>query len=439
MGGEWTPSVLGDLVEIKHGFAFPGEFIRDEAVGDVLVTPGNVAIGGGFKAARFKYYDGDVPDGFVLTEGDLVVSMTDLSKEADTLGAPALIPKADDGRRYLHNQRLGKVVVVSPTKLDLRFLSYLLRSAVYRAEVLAGATGTTVRHTSPERIRRFEFHRPPLVEQQAIAHILGTLDDKIELNRRMSETLAAMGRALFRSWFVNFDPVHRNSTGHVTKAFPDSFDDATPAGWRYRPLGEVVELTRGATYKSALKNRPGPVLLGLGSISRNGGFREDNLATYGGESPDSMVLSPGDLYVSLKDVTQSADLLGAIARVPLHVRRGRLTQDTVKLNFTSPSASRQIVYQTLLTDEYREFCRAHATGTTNLGLSREDFLSYPIIDPGAEVQNLFERNIEGLDQRAGAATTESRTLAALRDTLLPKLISGELRVKDAEKIAARAL
>ncbi len=132
-----------------------------EPHGDVLLTPGNFAIGGGFKGDKFKYYDGPVPEEFVLREGDLLVTMTDLSKQADTLGYPAFVPACEPGRRYLHNQRLGKILVKSPDLIDIRFLYYLLCSADYRYEVLASATGTTVKHTSPERIKRFRFLRAP--------------------------------------------------------------------------------------------------------------------------------------------------------------------------------------------------------------------------------------------------------------------------------------
>ena len=152
---EWTESSLNDLVEVKHGFAFQGKFFHDEPQGDVLLTPGNFSIGGGFKAEKFKYYDGPVPDEFVLCEGDLIVTMTDLSKEADTLGYPAFVPSRTDRRRYLHNQRLGKFLIKDRRALDLRYLHYLLCSQEYRDEVLASATGTTVKHTSPERIKRF--------------------------------------------------------------------------------------------------------------------------------------------------------------------------------------------------------------------------------------------------------------------------------------------
>ena len=98
-----------------------------------------------------------------------------------------------------------------------------------------------------------------------------------------------------------------------------------------KPLGDYVSLQRGNTYKSALLGKEGPVLLGLASIAKNGGFRSENLKTYGGPSDERMLLGPGDIFVSLKDVTQSANLLGAVARVPNTIHQGRLTQDTVKL------------------------------------------------------------------------------------------------------------
>lgn len=204
------------------------------------------------------------------------------------------------------------------------------------------------------------------------------------------------------------------------------------------PLGEFVDLTRGTTYSGSLKDHPGPVLLGLASIARNGGFREDKLSTYGGSSSANLLLGPGELFASLKDVTQSADLLGAVARVPAHVKQGRLTQDTVKLAFKSATTSSHILYHTLLTPTYREYCRSHGTGTTNLGLSRDDFLAYPVVKPSAAIQCTFDAAMEKIEARACSVAEESRTLAALRDALLPKLISGELRVKDMERFAEAA-
>ena len=155
-------------------------------------------------------------------------------------------------------------------------------------------------------------------------------------------------------------------------------------------LGDLVELTRGTTYKSALLDQPGPVLLGLGSIARDGGFRTDALRTYGGDSPARLTLGPGDLYVSLKDVTQSGDLLGSVARVPEYIESGRLTQDTLRVVVRDDRVDATYLYWTLRTPGYREYCRAHAIGTTNLSLSRDDFLNFELPLPSPSRLRLVE-------------------------------------------------
>lgn len=183
-----------------------------------------------------------------------------------------------------------------------------------------------------------------------------------------------------------------------------------------RTLGDVVTLIRGTTYKSALLGQPGPVLLGLASIQRNGGFRSDSLKTYGGESKPQLLLRSGDIYVSLKDVTQSADLLGAVARVPEEVELGRLTQDTVKLEFNDASYPASLVYWALRSPDYRSYCRAHATGTTNLGLSREDFLAFPLPSPSFEVVALVSL-LEAIEGRIVLLDKINATLEATAQTL----------------------
>ena len=176
-------------------------------------------------------------------------------------------------------------------------------------------------------------------------------------------------------------------------------------------LSDYFELVRGTTYKSALLDQPGPILLGLASIQRNGGFRRDSLRTYGGDSPEKLLVRPGDLYVSLKDVTQSADLLGSIARLPDDIALGRLTQDTVRLVPKDDTVPSTYMHWLLRTPQYREYCRSHATGTTNLGLSRDDFLAYPVPALNDARQalvgqlDLIEAKI-GLNQRMNATLDE---------------------------------
>jgi type I restriction enzyme S subunit len=187
----WKVTALGDLVDIKHGYAFKGEFFRTEPPGEILLTPGNFAIGGGFKDDKFKYYVGEVLKDFVLDEGDLLVTMTDLSKAGDTLGYPALIPALREGR-YLHNQRLGKVTIKPGIPISKLHLYYLLRTDAYRHEVLASATGTTVKHTSPDRIKAFEFPFVANPISLIFEKLLFPLHEKINSNQEEALTLATI-------------------------------------------------------------------------------------------------------------------------------------------------------------------------------------------------------------------------------------------------------
>ena len=178
-----------------------------------------------------------------------------------------------------------------------------------------------------------------------------------------------------------------------------------------KTIGDYFRLQRGTTYKSDLLGQPGPLLLGLATIQRNGGFRSDSLRTYGGDSPDHLLVQPGDLYVSLKDVTQSADLLGAVARLPSAQRLGRLTQDTVRLIPKLDEVPSAYIYWLLRTPYSRAFCRAYATGTTNLGLAREDFLSLPVPEFNSTRQCIVDV-LEALDGKVELNRRLNETLEA---------------------------
>jgi type I restriction enzyme S subunit len=177
-------------------------------------------------------------------------------------------------------------------------------------------------------------------------------------------------------------------------------------------LGDYFTLQRGNTYKSQLLGKAGPVLLGLATIQRNGGFRGDSLQSYGGESPEKLLVYPGELYLSLKDVTQSADLLGAVARLPSYISVGRLTQDTVKLQPKHSDTPVKFLYWLLRTPQYRSYCRSYATGTTNLGLSREDFLSFPVPRLTTALNQLVDL-LDALDDKIELNRRMNETLEAM--------------------------
>jgi type I restriction enzyme S subunit len=437
---DWLDVALGDLVEIKHGFAFQGEFFRDDPPGDVLLTPGNFAIGGGFKGDKLKYYAGPVPEEYVLSAGDLIVTMTDLSKEGDTLGYPAIIPT--HSHRLLHNQRIGKVLPVG-ARVDVRFLYYLLCTREYRNEVLASATGTTVKHTSPSRIRAFGLSLPPLSTQQGIADVLRSLDNKIELNGRMNQTLESMARDIFRSWFVDFDPVIAKAEGRqpfgmsadVAALFPREFDESNPGsfprGWTEAPLGKHVRAVYDGPHATPPPAESGPIFLGI----RNMTGSKIDLAEVRHISEEQWARWTKRVTPEVGDIVFTYEAtVGAFAVIPPGMRccLGR------RLALIRPSRERyypHFLLHTFVSPPFQELLASRLNqGSTVQRIPLTDFPKYPILWPGDDLADRFERIAEPLWRSIHVQTEQSRTLAALRDTLLPKLMSGELRVRDTEKL-----
>ncbi|TWX71725.1 restriction endonuclease subunit S [Colwellia demingiae] len=156
----WDIWNLNDVVTIKHGYAYKGEFFREEETSKVLLTPGNFKIGGGLKLNKVKYYDetAENPKEYILKLHDLLVTMTDLSKEADTLGYPLLVPESS--KTFLHNQRLGKVLPVDKNFFPKYFYYMLFQDQSYRGFVVGSSSGATVKHTSPSKILSFKPKLP---------------------------------------------------------------------------------------------------------------------------------------------------------------------------------------------------------------------------------------------------------------------------------------
>jgi len=168
-------------------------------------------------------------------------------------------------------------------------------------------------------------------------------------------------------------------------------------------LGELVSLRRGNSYKGSLAGESGFPLLGLGTISREGGFKGEKLRFYPEEFSDRIAVSAGDVYVSLKDMTQEAALLGAAARVPEGIERARLTQDTIAVDILDGSPiSSEYLYWTLRSPQCRRHCKSLATGTTNLDLARNDFLSYEFELPSLDEQRATGEVLGALDDKIAA-------------------------------------
>lgn len=186
---KWEVKKLYDFISVKHGYAFKGKFITTEKNRQILVTPGNFKVGGGFKTGKMKYYsESDYPKEYIFSHNDLIVVMTDLSKEGDTLGYPALIPEHNtDKVNYLHNQRVGKVIFKKT--ISKYFLYFLMKTDIYQWYILGGASGTSVRHTSPSSICNFSFQVPPTEKLQEFDIKACELISKVHKNTTQIKTL----------------------------------------------------------------------------------------------------------------------------------------------------------------------------------------------------------------------------------------------------------
>lgn len=189
---DWEEVELGGFIKVRHGFAFKGKSISTEKSDQILVTPGNFKIGGGFKFGKMKYYiDNDYSDEYVFKSDDLIVTMTDLSKTGDTLGYSALVPEHDKEKiKYLHNQRVGKVEIKNT--IGKYFLYFLMRTREYRWFILGGASGTSIRHTSPNEIYKFSFLLPPVEKLNLFEIEVSPLISKIHKNQIQIKTLASL-------------------------------------------------------------------------------------------------------------------------------------------------------------------------------------------------------------------------------------------------------
>ena len=291
---------------------------------------------------------------------------------------------------------------------------------------------------------------PPLSEQRTIAHILGALDDKIELNRRMNATLEAIARALFRSWFVDFDPVRAKmesrDTGlprEIDDLFPDRLVDSAlgevPEGWESMRLDDVATVTKGRSYRRRELVASDTALVTLKSFARGGGYRPEGLKSFSGMYKDEQVVQPGEVIVACTDVTQAAEVVGrsAVVGETSSFRTLVASLDVLIVRPRGEAPGRTFLYYVAGTESFVAYTLARTTGTTVLHLSKDAVASFRFALPPRPLAERFEHCAGSLRARIQANASAVGSLADLRDTLLPKLVSGELQVTDWNRRAGR--
>jgi type I restriction enzyme S subunit len=361
-----------------------------------------------------------------LKAGDLV-----LTREAP-MGEVCMVP---ENLRCCLGQRMV-MLRPDPKKCDSRFLLYSIQSDAVQHEIKVNeGTGSTVSNLRIPLLEALPITLPPLAEQRAIAGVLGALDDKIELNRRMNATLESMARALFQSWFVDFDPVRAKLDGRpptgMDKAtadlFPDSFQESPlgdiPKGWNIRTLGDIA---RNVSITFDFNRMQDVVFINTGDVME-GDFLHVNRNPYFG--------LPGQAKKSI----QKNDILFSEIR-PANKRYAYVDFDSrdyvVSTKFMIIRGSREIhprlLYRILTRKEtLAEFqLQAESRSGTFPQITFDSINHLPIILPPTAIQEAFRHAVGCIDDQIKINKHQSRTLATLRDTLLPKLLSGKLSLAD---------
>ncbi len=319
--------------------------------------------------------------------------------------------------------------------VDGRYLFFALRSPDVQADIQSRATGTTAQGIRQPELLRVTVPVPPIAEQKAIAGVLGALEDKIELNRRMNETLEAMARALFKSWFVDFDPVRAKMAGRApfgmdaatAALFPRQFDGAVPAAWREVPLDSIADFMNGLALQKfpAGPGSPSLPVLKIAQL-RAGSVEGADRASL--DVPTSHHVHDGDLIFSW-----SGSLLVRVwsgGRAALNQHLFKVTPKQCPMWFVHGWLRHHLpAFQAIAADK----------ATTMGHIQRHHLTEAVVVVPSKAVLEAAGGVMESLEARILANSLESRTLAELRDLLLPKLLSGELRIRDAEKAVEAAL
>lgn len=388
---EWKEYKLGDFIKIKHGYAFSGEHITSIETDKILVTPGNFHIGGGFKSDKFKYYNSnDFPQEYMLQGGDIIVTMTDLSKDTDTLGYSAKVPN-NISKLYLHNQRIGLLQFRSD-KVCPDFIYWLMRTKEYQSYIVGSASGTSIMHTSPSRIEAYSYLFPPIDEQKRIAGVLSSFDDKIDLLNRENVTLEALAETLFRHYFIE-------------NPNPD---------WKEGKLGDEFDFTMGQSPNGESFNEDG---IGIPMYQGNAdfGFRFPTRRVY--TTAPTRFAEENDTLISVRAPVGAQNMASERCCIGRGVAAFR-HKDKSLYSYT---------YYKLksLLEDIRQF---NDNGTVFGSISKSDFENIDIVIPNRDSIVAFQQQAMPIDEKIRTNQKQLLALSAQRDTLLPHLMSGEVNV-----------
>ena len=413
---EWKRYKLGDLLRVKHGWAFKGEFFSETGIQSIL-TPGNFYESGGFKAntSKDRFYIGEYPKEYLCSKGDLIVAMTE--QAAGLLGSTAIVP---EDNRYLHNQRIG--LISCNEYLNKDFAYYLFMTQTVRQQISRSASGTKVKHTSPEKIYEVQVYIPKIQTQRNIAKILTTLDQKIQTNNQINQELEAMAKTLYDYWFVQFDFPDQNGKPYKSSGgkmvYHPEIKREIPEGWGVDSLWNIANFYNGLAMQKYRPDTNEDDYLPVIKIREmmNGFTKDTEKARL--DIPTEAVVESGDILFSWS-ATLEIIIWGK--------ERGALNQHIFKV--TSDTYPKSFIYFEL--KSYLKVFKSIAElRKTTMGHITQDHLKQAkIVVPPIEIISKLDAKLQPIMLKQQILENQNQELTQLRDWLLPMLMNGQVKVE----------
>ena len=364
-------------------------------------------------------------------------------RNGDTLMA-RITPSLEHGKtafvKFLNEGEVGGgstefIVLSNREGVSLsEYVYYLAISSIIREPAIKSMSGTSGRQrVDPDIFEQIQVPAPDLDEQQAIVKILSDLDEKIELNNQMNKTLEDIEQAIFKRWFVDFEFPNENGKPYKSSGgeMVESELGMIPKGWEVQKLGDLISLDKGLSYKGKFlaQEGDGNVLINLGCIKPGGGFLSNGIKYYNGKFNKNHIVRSGDVVVANTDITQKREILGSPVIIPNRFSKNIIlfTHHLYAMRLSNKEEL-SFVFFLMQTQRYRDQVTSYATGTTVLAIPKEAILDFKFVFPDINVLRKFNDLSQLIFNEINLISETNLLIEKIRDLLLPKLMTGKIRV-----------
>ena len=424
---DWEVKSLGEILTIKHGYGFEGDSFSAEDNGFIVVTPGNFKLNGGFQKPQASiFYIGKYPKEFNLKPNDLVIMMTDLSKESDTLGNPAIIP--DDNYQYLHNQRIG-LINCNSDNFDKNYLFHLLCSKDYHKAVVSTAAGSTVKHTSPKRIYTIKLPiTQNLQEQQRIAKALSDVDALISTTEKLIQKKKNIKQGAMQNLLTG----KKRLPGFGSQTKPPTYKQtelgSIPEDWEVKSLGESFDIgSSKRVFQSQWRKSGIPfyrareiVILAEKNTVENELFIDETLynqykTLYGVPAVNDLLVTGVGTLGKVYKVQNTNPFYYKDGNIICLKNKGAINSDYVRYHFD----------YYIVKDQINDNSGKSTVGTYTINSARKTIIPVPSLPE----QTAIAKVLSSMDKEIETLNTKLEKYRNLKTAMMQQLLTGKIRLR----------